>query len=218
MFALFPISHTRAARAICLMTVNTSQSDAEAAAGNAKAAVSLLRLPRAVLEDLRAHGEETWPRECCGALLGKPLRASLDRKAGRSKPWCAQRTRARILRTTAMKLLRRNWSRLRKKHAAAALKSPASITRIPTTRHNGRPPTLPKRIGWARATSSRRSPRGKPQQRARSCWPGRAKRTSASRRRKSRLRTPDGADLAISALRNGRRPGCFGVNFRAPIA
>lgn len=32
--------------------------------------MSLLRLPRTVYEDLRAHGEETYPHECCGALLG----------------------------------------------------------------------------------------------------------------------------------------------------
>ena len=31
-----------------------------------------MRLPRAVFRDLRAHGEETYPRECCGALLGTP--------------------------------------------------------------------------------------------------------------------------------------------------
>jgi proteasome lid subunit RPN8/RPN11 len=34
--------------------------------------VSLLRLPRHVFEALRAHGEETYPHECCGALLGVP--------------------------------------------------------------------------------------------------------------------------------------------------
>jgi proteasome lid subunit RPN8/RPN11 len=34
--------------------------------------VSVLRLPRAVYDALRAHGEETYPHECCGALLGKP--------------------------------------------------------------------------------------------------------------------------------------------------
>jgi proteasome lid subunit RPN8/RPN11 len=33
--------------------------------------MSLLRLPREVYEDLRAHGEETYPHECCGALLGR---------------------------------------------------------------------------------------------------------------------------------------------------
>lgn len=34
--------------------------------------MSLLRMPRPVYENLRAHGEETYPHECCGALLGKP--------------------------------------------------------------------------------------------------------------------------------------------------
>jgi len=34
--------------------------------------VSVLRLPRAVYDGLRAHGQETWPHECCGALLGLP--------------------------------------------------------------------------------------------------------------------------------------------------
>ncbi len=53
------------------MTANTSQSDATATANIAKATVPPLRLPRVLLDDLRAHGEETWPRECCGALLGK---------------------------------------------------------------------------------------------------------------------------------------------------
>jgi proteasome lid subunit RPN8/RPN11 len=32
--------------------------------------MSVLRLPRAVYEHLRAHGEQTYPHECCGALLG----------------------------------------------------------------------------------------------------------------------------------------------------
>lgn len=34
--------------------------------------MTTLRLPRAVLEAMRAHGEETYPHECCGALLGRP--------------------------------------------------------------------------------------------------------------------------------------------------
>ncbi len=34
--------------------------------------MSTLRLPRAVYDALRAHGEETYPYECCGALLGRP--------------------------------------------------------------------------------------------------------------------------------------------------
>ena len=33
--------------------------------------MSNLRLTRAVYDAIRAHGEETWPHECCGALLGR---------------------------------------------------------------------------------------------------------------------------------------------------
>ena len=33
--------------------------------------MSRLQLPRAVYEAIRAHGEETYPHECCGALLGR---------------------------------------------------------------------------------------------------------------------------------------------------
>ena len=55
------------------MTAHISQSGAKASEGNAETAVRVLRLPRAVFEELRAHGEQTYPRECCGALLGKPL-------------------------------------------------------------------------------------------------------------------------------------------------
>jgi proteasome lid subunit RPN8/RPN11 len=32
--------------------------------------MSTLRLPRADYEQIRAHGERTYPDECCGALLG----------------------------------------------------------------------------------------------------------------------------------------------------
>ena len=34
--------------------------------------MSLLRLTRPVYDAIRAHGEETYPYECCGALLGCP--------------------------------------------------------------------------------------------------------------------------------------------------
>ncbi len=35
--------------------------------------MSILHLPRSVFDELRAHGEETWPQECCGALLGRAI-------------------------------------------------------------------------------------------------------------------------------------------------
>jgi proteasome lid subunit RPN8/RPN11 len=34
---------------------------------------SRLRVSRAVYEAIRAHGEETYPHECCGALLGRSV-------------------------------------------------------------------------------------------------------------------------------------------------
>jgi len=30
-----------------------------------------LRIPKALLEQLREHGEQTYPHECCGVLVGK---------------------------------------------------------------------------------------------------------------------------------------------------
>jgi proteasome lid subunit RPN8/RPN11 len=33
--------------------------------------MSVLNLPKAVFEAMRAHGEETYPHECCGVLLGR---------------------------------------------------------------------------------------------------------------------------------------------------
>jgi proteasome lid subunit RPN8/RPN11 len=34
--------------------------------------MTTLRIIPAVYADLRAHGEQTYPHECCGALLGRP--------------------------------------------------------------------------------------------------------------------------------------------------
>jgi proteasome lid subunit RPN8/RPN11 len=36
--------------------------------------VSVLRVTRTVYDAIRAHGEETYPHECCGALLGRATR------------------------------------------------------------------------------------------------------------------------------------------------
>ena len=34
--------------------------------------MSILRITRTVYDSIRAHGEETYPHECCGALIGNP--------------------------------------------------------------------------------------------------------------------------------------------------
>jgi proteasome lid subunit RPN8/RPN11 len=36
-----------------------------------RATVNLLHIPRAVYHSIRAHGEGTYPHECCGVLLGQ---------------------------------------------------------------------------------------------------------------------------------------------------
>jgi proteasome lid subunit RPN8/RPN11 len=41
--------------------------------------MSSLRLPRSIYDELRAHGEETYPHECCGALLGRFVTADVER-------------------------------------------------------------------------------------------------------------------------------------------
>jgi proteasome lid subunit RPN8/RPN11 len=33
--------------------------------------MSTLHIPESIYDELRAHGEETYPNECCGALLGR---------------------------------------------------------------------------------------------------------------------------------------------------
>ncbi|HEV2322395.1 MAG TPA: M67 family metallopeptidase [Terracidiphilus sp.] len=51
--------------------------------------MSVLRLPRAVYEAIRAHGEETYPFECCGVLLGRSIdhgwEIEVSMKAGNSR-------------------------------------------------------------------------------------------------------------------------------------
>lgn len=34
--------------------------------------MTALRLTQAAYDEVRAHGEQTYPHECCGALLGRP--------------------------------------------------------------------------------------------------------------------------------------------------
>jgi proteasome lid subunit RPN8/RPN11 len=51
--------------------------------------MSVLYIPKPVYEAIRLHGEETYPRECCGVLLGEPLhggwRVSAAVRAGNTR-------------------------------------------------------------------------------------------------------------------------------------
>jgi len=58
------------------MNASKQQSGVTQTEGIRAASRSVLRLTRSVLDDLRAHGEETWPQECCGALLGRAIEGS----------------------------------------------------------------------------------------------------------------------------------------------
>ena len=55
------------------MDIGTQQSGPTLAGGIRGSSVSVLHLPSSVYRDLRAHGEQTWPHECCGALLGRAI-------------------------------------------------------------------------------------------------------------------------------------------------
>lgn len=35
--------------------------------------MTVLRIPRTLYDAIRAHGEEAWPEECCGVLLGRRI-------------------------------------------------------------------------------------------------------------------------------------------------
>jgi proteasome lid subunit RPN8/RPN11 len=50
--------------------------------------MSCLRLPRAVYDALRAHGEQTYPYECCGTLLGRF--ASADASGNEPAGWLVE--------------------------------------------------------------------------------------------------------------------------------
>ena len=78
--------------------------------------MSVLRVTRSVYDAIRAHGEETYPHECCGALLGTRGDGRLaDRGGGEGGA-----TRAPIRRTTAIRLHRRSWSRSSVRRGAKA--------------------------------------------------------------------------------------------------
>ena len=49
--------------------------------------MSCLRMPRAVYDAIRAHGEQTYPHECCGALLG---RSAAEQGAGQAAEWLVE--------------------------------------------------------------------------------------------------------------------------------
>ena len=75
------------------------------------AGMSMLTISKADYEALRAHGEETYPHECCGVLLGKNEAGVGNQRVGRS---CGRATRGRIRRITATTSRRRSWCKIQR--------------------------------------------------------------------------------------------------------
>ena len=55
------------------MDAPTAQPGSPPLQTHAENRATVLRLPRPVYDALRAHGERTYPEECCGALLGRVM-------------------------------------------------------------------------------------------------------------------------------------------------
>ena len=105
--------------------------------------MSTMIVTQAVYDAFRAHGEETYPHECCGALLGRPDAKGWRVLESDSEPGI----REPIQPTTVTISLPLSWFAFKGVRGTRGLRLPGSITRIPTTLRNGRRPTSLKRIG-----------------------------------------------------------------------
>src|SRR5580658_6936040 len=118
----------------------------------------MLKLTQSDYATLRRHGEETYPHECCGVLLGR-----MDDDGSRIVTSTARCGNTR----TDSPQNRYNidpgsWCAFSAKAASAARISLASITPIPTILLTGRRPIWPKPTGSAAPTSSPAWTRGRP--------------------------------------------------------
>ena len=108
----------------------------------------MLKLTTATYEAIRAHGEETYPHECCGVLLGRSaigvdeVFANIVESAVRAGQH-AYRFPSQPLQHRASRV---GQNPARGARAAVGTSS-ASITPTPTIRPSGRPLISPKRIG-----------------------------------------------------------------------
>ena len=109
--------------------------------------MSVLHLPRPVYDQLRAHGEQTYPDECCGALLGKSVEEGWRVGAA---------VRATNFRTdsahNSYEIAPLELVRIEREARREGLEIAAFTTRTPTTRHTGHSLIFLKRIGWAALT------------------------------------------------------------------
>jgi len=109
----------------------------------------MLKITYAHYEALRTHGEETYPHECCGVLLGR---------AGGEGNEVLELVRADNTRTDSLhnryNIAPESSSPSSARRASWAWILWGSTTRIPTIRRCGRRPILPRRTGPAVRMSS----------------------------------------------------------------
>ena len=102
-----------------------------------------LKIPVELYDQLRQHGEATYPHECCGVLVGE-----FDEVAEKlSKLRCNAETRAPIRWPIAITSVRRSWCAFSGMRCWQATTLSASTTLIPIIQRTGRQPILPRRIG-----------------------------------------------------------------------
>ena len=136
----------------------------------------MLTIPQPLYDQLRAHGEETYPNECCGIILG--IASDGDHRSYQPRPrrQHPHRQRPQPLQHRAPGAHRRPARR----PANPASISSASTTPTPTTPPSGPPPTSPKPTGSAAPTSSHPSKRAALKPRTASSSPALPKTTKPS--------------------------------------
>jgi len=103
----------------------------------------VLRLNREVFDAIRAHGEETYPHECCGALLGRATANGWWIETSVKGGQYAHGFRAHRYQISPAELVK-----IERESRQRGLSIAGFITLIPTIPRSGRRPILPRRTGW----------------------------------------------------------------------
>lgn len=131
----------------------------------------MLRIHYADYEALRAHGEETYPNECCGVLLGKNIAREGNSDAAMNH--VQQIVRAGNTRTDSAhnryNIAPQELVKIQRHARGLGLDIVGFYHSHPTIPHNGRKPTLQRPTGWAAPTSSPASNGARPRRRTPFC-------------------------------------------------
>ncbi len=118
----------------------------------------MLNIPRQDYEAIRQHGEETYPHECCGVLLGQMDEAGIRTVTSTARAGNTRTDSAHNRYNIDPKEL----IRIQREAALAEKTSSASTTPTRIIPPSGRPPISPKPTGSVAPTSSPAWKRAKP--------------------------------------------------------